>query len=972
VPSLAGGGGESPEDVLPDDLRLVPGEPFFLPPGETLELHPTRRVVADGARGGKYELDCGGGAIVVAPFDSSIDASKRVTLIFVGAGAELRIRNARVEVEAASDEDARAAWASLVSLAPGAKIRAGEEDGVFVSATAPATRRFAARRDDRGSSEVRKTTKSSYSLRAVRLQLRVLGDETNRDAGDPDAVDALELDFGIDARADAETDEEGASVEAQARLARLSATVNGAPTLAPLDIVAMYVSREDALGVKAEDARVTFAASPVSVALSMDRLAVVARVSSRLAAAAARAPTISCAAFRKTWSSTFSSSPDAASPTAPVLFEAGAAGTRAGAAAWSTWRPHPPPGYASLGDVVGDGGADVPPSAPSVAIRDSPAFTAAPLSFERVSFSTPNDASSSTLAVWRPVPPPGFVALGVACSPMSEGAPPLDALRCVRRELVAAAVGARGRAGAGEGAPPLWVVENAARTLAPSSDASGGGPLPESCLDLRVPTGLPGDPASAKHPFASSRLAESGEERTSANDVRDDEKKQVGHRGALRYGVDAKTVVDFDRVWHSFNAGAAAGDLSVWRARRPPGWVSLGDVAVAGLEPPARTVLFRETKTLSVLGGASTGGETEQTLPALAPPVAFERVWRDSGWRARGKPRGTLSFWRPVPSEGYVACGHVASGTHAPPPIDVVACLRADLACAVPPSAMGSAAFARGGRRKFAKKRRAAAPISSLWSAEGAGIKLGREPLRIWRPRAPLAVFADDDDADDENGWLALGAFHAVAGDDAAGARAPQAHAPRATRPFAPRSRGSPADRNGGHGARRARRDDVVRQRGRKRFETVRKRRRKANDEEGVSPRARVDAPRVPGRARRRAWRFRGVRLRRRRRVALQRARRRLGARGGAVGSCRAVRGHDTARGDFFGHFRRAASRLRGPRRGRHAFARRDDARLRRGPDARVARETARAATRFGEREKRSAELRFEKRAGRASVRAVG
>ena len=372
---------------------------------------------------------------------------------------------------------------------------------------------------------------------------------------------------------------------------------------------------------------------------------------------------------------------------------------------------------------------------------------------------------------------------------MSEGAPPLDALRCVRRELVAAAVGARGRAGAGEGAPPLWVVENAARTLAPSSDASGGGFLPEPCLDLRVPTGLPGDPASAKRPFASSRLAESGEERTSANDVRDDEKEQVPKK---RYGVDAKTVVDFDRVWHSFNAGAAAGDLSGWRARCPPGWVSLGDVAVAGLEPPARTVLFRETKTSSARGGASTGGETEETTPALAPPAAFERVWRDSGWRARGKPRGTLSFWRPVPSEGYVACGHVASGTHAPPPIDVVACLRADLACAVPPSAMGSAAFARGGRRKFAKKRRAAAPISSLWSAEGAGFKLGREPLRIWRPRAPLAVFADDDDADDENGWLALGAFHAVAGDAAAGARAPQAHAPRATRPFAPPAAGLP------------------------------------------------------------------------------------------------------------------------------------------------------------------------------------
>ena len=34
---------------------------------------------------------------------------------------------------------------------------------------------------------------------------------------------------------------------------------------------------------------------------------------------------------------------------------------------------------------------------------------------------------------------------------------------------------------------------------------------------------------------------------------------------------------------------------------------------------------------------------------------------------------------------------------------------------------------------------------TSLWSAEGAGFKLGREPLRIWRPRAPSAAFGDDD-----------------------------------------------------------------------------------------------------------------------------------------------------------------------------------------------------------------------------------
>ena len=34
------------------------------------------------------------------------------------------------------------------------------------------------------------------------------------------------------------------------------------------------------------------------------------------------------------------------------FFDEGASGPDVGAAAWSLWRPKPPPGYASLGDVA--------------------------------------------------------------------------------------------------------------------------------------------------------------------------------------------------------------------------------------------------------------------------------------------------------------------------------------------------------------------------------------------------------------------------------------------------------------------------------------------------------------------------------------------------------------------------------------------------------------------------------------------
>ena len=519
----------------------------------------------------------------------------------------------------------------------------------------------------------------------------------------------------------------------------------------------------------------------------MDRLAVVSRVASRLAAAAARAPTISCAAFHKAWSSTSSPDPVRA-PTAPVLFEARAAGTRAGAAAWEHVAPASPAGLRLARGRGGRRRRGRAPSAPTTAtglprVHGGADFLRTRFFRDGCKKTTLHEARRSRCG--DPCLRPGS-SLWAWCARKPTRAHP----RWTRSDAFAAnwspPPSARAaRAGVGEGAPALWVVENASRTLSFSPTIREGllpGPDPDAFLDIRVPTGLPGDPASANPPVTSPRDSETGEERR-----RDASPDDVDAAGS---GVDAKTVVDFHRVWHSFNAGAAAGDFSVWRARRPPGWVSLGDVAVAGLEPPARTVMFRESKR-----------RDERDATVAFPrrsrrPAAFERVWRDSGWRARGKPRGTLSFWRPVPSEGYVACGHVASDTHAPPPIDVVACLRADLACAVPPSAMGSASFARGGRRKFAGKRSAAAPVASLWSAEGAGFKLGREPLRIWRPRAPLRVFAEDDDAGDENGWLALGATPRRRGRRGwtRRARAPRARARARAPEFAPRAAGLPRD----------------------------------------------------------------------------------------------------------------------------------------------------------------------------------
>ena len=116
-------------------------------------------------------------------------------------------------------------------------------------------------------------------------------------------------------------------------------------------------------------------------------------------------------------------------------------------------------------------------------IRDSPAFTVQPVGFEpvQISQSAIRNGAVNGLALWRPVPPRGFVALGLVATVINnkpqtevnsqtETHPPpnADCVRCVRSELVCAAEGLRGRACAGLGDAPAWIADNCASTVVES------------------------------------------------------------------------------------------------------------------------------------------------------------------------------------------------------------------------------------------------------------------------------------------------------------------------------------------------------------------------------------------------------------------------------------------------------------------------------------------------------------------------
>ena len=111
------------------------------------------------------------------------------------------------------------------------------------------------------------------------------------------------------------------------------------------------------------------------------------------------------------------------------------------------------------------------------------------------------------------------------------------------------------------------------------------------------------------------------------------------------FGDDAPptaTVVEFTRVWWDFNSGAHSR-LSVWRPSCPDGFVSLGDVAVAELQPPA------SGRRPDAPGRRRDAGTRTVGLPWRGPSIG--RCCGATQVGARGKSRA-ISFWKRFP-DGY-------------------------------------------------------------------------------------------------------------------------------------------------------------------------------------------------------------------------------------------------------------------------------------------------------------------------------
>ncbi len=115
----------------------------------------------------------------------------------------------------------------------------------------------------------------------------------------------------------------------------------------------------------------------------------------------------------------------------------------------SIWRPLPPPGYVALGDVVVGGHS--PPVSSALVVRDEPGTTARPLGYERI-WDDRGSFGDHDVAIWSPIAPLGFVCLGDVAAQLYDSEPSPEIMRCLHRDRLLWGVRAQTWSDEGSGA----------------------------------------------------------------------------------------------------------------------------------------------------------------------------------------------------------------------------------------------------------------------------------------------------------------------------------------------------------------------------------------------------------------------------------------------------------------------------------------------------------------------------------------
>lgn len=115
-------------------------------------------------------------------------------------------------------------------------------------------------------------------------------------------------------------------------------------------------------------------------------------------------------------------------------------------------------------------------------------------------------------------------------------------------------------------------------------------------------------------------------------------------------------------------------DVSFWRPTpSDSAFYTVGDLMQPGYGPPTGTSMI-----VRVINGEN------DSLPLIAAPIAWERIWHDQG---SGASRDG-AIWRPVPPDGYVCLGHVLNAGYDEPVAGSInyGCIRHDYVQLIDPA----------------------------------------------------------------------------------------------------------------------------------------------------------------------------------------------------------------------------------------------------------------------------------------------
>ncbi len=385
------------------------------------------------------------------------------------------------------------------------------------------------------------------------------------------------------------------------------------------------------------------------------------------------------------------------------------------------WRPKTTTGYGITGHVITAG--DTNPSFEVMTVAVNSGLVAYPSSFMKV-------WTGGGATIWRPVPPEGYVSVGDVATCGENSTPPeLSEVLCLHQStlievpvgecLPLPAVSASSPAAAAKASaafPPVdfWCVDNTMGTFIATESSrgvesvqgrdlrspSGMTPaalvaqgaavaaanlvsIPPSSIDITADITTTTDTihaatsSSKETPFTSQGVSEALKKQTMVSklkltstprelfDVFQASRRQKRTEEVRRTLTPA--VVDFRRVWSDHGAYSEGEGVTFWRPVAPPGYAALGDCVVRGFHPPTSCLIIREEYS----GDVSKTGK----LPLIKGPLDYDLVWSD----LTQKEESRLCFWKPIPHEGYVAMGCVAS-VGMIPPRKGIKCVRKDAA----------------------------------------------------------------------------------------------------------------------------------------------------------------------------------------------------------------------------------------------------------------------------------------------------